>query len=408
MQFFQVKTPDVVLAEMRRWAQPVNQENIALYSALGRVLAADVYSPEDLPDFNRAIMDGYAVRAQDTFGASSSLPAYLDLTGEVRMGEEATCSVQPGEAVLVATGSMLPVGADAVVMVENTDSVDQTLIEIHQAVAPWENVVRIGEDTSRGEELLVRGHRMRSQDVGALAGLGVLSVMVHRKVKVGIISTGDEIVSPEETPKPGQIRDINSYSLAGLVEQTGAHGIHYELVRDSAEDLEHIVTQAADSADVVLVSGGSSVGTRDVTLQVLESFPGAEVFVHGVSIRPGKPVIGARTDDQWIFGLPGNPVSVMVVFERLIAPLLAWLSGESGPPLPREVTACLTSNYASDAGREDHVRVRLIKGETGLLAEPVLGKSALITTMVRSDGVFVVPVGVEGVEAGEQVAVRLF
>ncbi len=408
MQFFRVKTPETVIDELEQLAHPVGDERTPLHAALGRVLAADIKAPADLPDFNRAIMDGYAVHARDTFGASNSMPAYLNIVGEVQMGEMASVPISPGTAIHVATGSMLPEGADAVVMIEHTDKVDETLVEVHRAVAPWENVVRIGEDTHKGELLLHKGQRLRPQDIGALAGLGVLSVSTYRHVKIGIISTGDEIIPPDQSPAPGQIRDINSYSLAGLVTQTGAVPVLYGLVKDNIEELSDKVTEAVEATDIVLISGGSSVGTRDVTLQVIESIEGADILVHGVSIRPGKPVIGAVIKDRFMFGLPGNPVSVMVVFERLVKPLITRLSGRNQLPPVQTIRARLNRNVSSDAGREDHVRVKLTPTDSELTAEPVLGKSALITTMVRADGVFVIPTGVEGIEAGEFVDVQLF
>lgn len=389
--------------------KPLDAESLDIASALGRILASEVLSPVDLPDFARSTMDGFAVQAQDTFGASSSLGAYLKVVGEVLMGEKTDLMVASGEAVRVATGGMLPDKADAVVMIEHTDAVDETLIEVTKPVAPGENIIQIGEDVRQSEVILRQGHKLRAQDIGALAGLGILAVAVYRQPRVAIISTGDEIIAADKRPEPGQIRDINSYSLAAMVDNAGARPIRFGLVPDDQERLREAVAEAREKADVVLISGGSSVGTRDVTLDVIESFKNARILAHGVSIRPGKPVIASVVGDKFLFGMPGNPVSVMIVFDIFVTPLLHALSGLQSPPWSsREIEAKLSANFSSDPGREDYLRVRLVETTDGLLAEPVLGKSALISTMVKADGTVKIPIGVEGLEAGDVVTVALF
>ncbi|MBC8233242.1 molybdopterin molybdotransferase MoeA [bacterium] len=427
MQFFNVKTSEELIDELYSLVKTLDSEIIEIEPALGRVLAADVPSPVNLPDFNRSIMDGFAVRARDTFGASASLPAYLKVTGEVLMGETTMLKVASGEAIKIATGGMLPENADAVVMVEDTDYEmteqkmspttppgdsdfqDDILIEVTRAVAPGDNIVRIGEDVRQEQIILPKGHQLRPQDIGALAGIGILEVAVYRQPTVAIIPTGDEIIPPTETPKPGQIRDINSYSLAGLVQQTVGIPIRFDLVPDNHTALQTSVREALEKSDVVLISGGSSVGTRDVTLDVIADVDGAQILAHGVSIRPGKPVIVAVVGNKYLFGMPGNPVSAMVVFERFVKPLLHWLSGLQQPQwIVRSVNAKLSTNFSSDPGREDYVRVKLVETEDGLMAEPVLGKSALISTMVKADGAVKIPIGVEGLEAGEEVTVFIF
>jgi len=427
MQFFNVKTSEELIDELYSLVKTLDSEIIEIESALGRVLAADVHSPVNLPDFNRSIMDGFAVRARDTFGASASLPAYLKVTGEVLMGETTTLKVASGEAIKIATGGMLPENTDAVVMVEDTDYEmteqkmspttlpggsdfqDDILIEVTRAVAPGDNIVRTGEDVRKEQIILQKGHQLRPQDIGALSGVGVLEVAVYRQPKVAIIPTGDEIIPPTETPKPGQIRDINSYSLAGLVQQTVGIPIRFDLVPDNHTALQTSVREALEKSDVVLISGGSSVGTRDVTLDVIADVDGAQILAHGVSIRPGKPVIVAVVGNKYLFGMPGNPVSAMVVLERFVKPLLQWLSGLQQPQwIVRSVNAKLSTNFSSDPGREDYVRVKLVETEDGLIAEPVLGKSALISIMVKADGAVKIPIGVEGLEAGEEVTVFIF
>ena len=408
--FFKVKTPEEVRNILREIARPLSSETVGLEeSSLGRVLAEDLKSPVDLPGFDRAIMDGFAVRARDTFGASPGAPAYLKLAGEVEMGEAASVAVSPGEAVRVSTGSMMPEGADAVVMVEYTDFLDDETVEMVRSVAPGDHVVGKTEDLRKGELMLSRGHIIRPQDIGALAGVGITSVKVSRQPRVAIISSGDEIIPPDETLKAGQIRDINSYSLACLAEQAGGVPIRLGIVRDDFESLKTCLTEGLEKAEIALISGGSSVGARDVTLDVIRSFDGAEILVHGVSIRPGKPIIIAEVDGKYLFGLPGNPVSVMVTFDLFVGFLVKLLSGARQPVWElRYVKARLNRNIASAPGREDYISVRLIESEDSMMAEPVLGRSALISTMVKADGLIKIPLESEGLEEGVEVEVSVF
>ncbi|MFC1713131.1 gephyrin-like molybdotransferase Glp [Candidatus Poribacteria bacterium] len=408
--FFKVKTPDEVRGLLREIACPLPTENVELSeNILGRVLAEDIKSPVDLPGFQRAIMDGFGVRARDTFGATPSAPAYLTLAGEVRMGEAASVTVSPGEAVRVSTGSMMPEGGDAVVMVEYTDFLDDETIEIVRGVAPGDHVVGKTEDLHEGELMLPGGHVIRPQDVGALASVGITNVSVSRQPRVAIISSGDEIIPPDEPIQTGQIRDINSYSLACLAQQAGGVPMRMGIVRDDFDSLKSCLAKGLEEADIALISGGSSVGARDVTLDVIQSFDGAEVLVHGISIRPGKPTIIAKVDDKYLFGLPGNPVSVMVTFGLFVGLLIKLLNGANTPVWKqRLVRAKLNRNIASAPGREDYVSVRLVEEDGKMLAEPVLGRSALITTLVKADGLIKIPLESEGLEEGAEVAVTVF
>jgi len=407
--FFKVKTPDEVRKISREIARPLPAEVIAIEVSIGRTLAEDIRSPVDLPGFDRAIMDGFAVRAQDTFGASSGSPMYLKLAGEVKVGEEASLKLSPGEAIRVSTGSMMPSGADAVVMVEYTDLLDDKTLEVVRSVAPGDYVVRRDEDFCRDEVMLHSGHVMRPQDVGALAGAGILSVKVSRQPRVAIISSGDEIIPPGDVPQIGQIRDINSYSLSCLTQRAGGIPIRMGIVRDDYESLRASLAAGMEKADIALISGGSSVGARDVTLDVIRSFDRAEILVHGISIRPGKPTIIAVVGDKYLFGLPGNPISVMVAFDLLVGFLMRLLSGVKQPAWePRYIRAKLSRNIASAPGREDYICVRLTQSGSDMLAEPVLGKSALISMMVKADGLIKIPLDTEGLEEGTEVEVAIF
>jgi molybdopterin molybdotransferase len=409
MEFFQVLT----LTEARKalaehWPR-IKREPIVrdLTEALGLELTQDVVAGENIPGFARATVDGFAVRSRDTFGASEGNPLPLRLKGEVLMGRPAEITVGPGEAVAVSTGGMMPGGADAVVMLEHTESLPSGWINILRPVAPGENVMREDEDVKKGQLVLEAGRRLRPQDIGVLAALGYRKVVVWEPWRVGILATGEEIVPPEAKPGPGQVRDINSYTLYALVRSCGGEAKLYGIVPDDLDLLRERVSRALAENHVVLLSGGSSVGTRDLTLRLLAEWDEGVILFHGVSIRPGKPTLAAVVGDKMIFGLPGHPVSAMVSFELFVRPLLSYGYFKSPEEEP-VVEAILSRPLLSDAGREDFVRVRLVAGEEGLLAVPIPGKSGLISTMVKADGLVSIPLNKAGLEAGSRVKVRLF
>ncbi len=390
-----------ILREHVRLDTPV--ERLGLRDVLHRTLAEDVFAPEDVPAFDRSTMDGYAVRAADTFGASEGLPAYLDVVGEVLMGQAPQGHLETGQAFRIATGGMLPEGADAVVMVEYTEELDEKTIGVTRPVAPGENTVRRGDDLKQGVLLLPRGHRLRPQDVGLLAAAGVSAVRIRRPLRVGIITTGDEVVPVDRHPRLGQVRDVNSYTLGGQVRECGAEPVVYGIIGDDFETLAATVRRALRETEAVLISGGSSVGRRDVTVDVVTSLGKPGVLFHGLAVRPGKPTIGAVIGHKLVLGLPGHPVSAMVVFQLLGRPLL-------DPGFRRfPVRARLTRSVSSQAGKEDYIRVRLSRGDGGeLVAEPIPGKSGLIATMVRADGLARIPLESQGVAASDEVEVIPF
>jgi molybdopterin molybdotransferase len=380
-------------------------EAVPLDQALERVLAQPVAADQDIPGFTRSTMDGFAVAAASTFGASEGNPAYLNITGSVAMGEETDLTVGPGAAVRIATGGMLPDGADAVVMVEHTDQLDETTIEVYKSVAPGQNMVARGEDVAAGSQVLAAGTRLRPQELGLLAALGQERVMVHRRPRVGIISTGDEVVDIRTEPRVGQIRDMNAYSLAGQAERCGAVTRSYGIVADDAAKLKHSCAAALDENDMVLLTGGSSVGMRDFTIDILNASPDTEVLVHGISISPGKPTILARSGGKAVWGLPGHVTSAMVVFAAVVKPFLEHVGGLRTGRTAARCLARLTRNVASAQGREEYLRVRLELRDGDLTADPLLGKSGLIRTMVQADGLVAVPKDTEGLEAGAVVEV---
>ncbi|MEN8199653.1 MAG: gephyrin-like molybdotransferase Glp [Thermodesulfobacteriota bacterium] len=386
------------------------KELCSLPDALERVLASDILSPEDLPTHPRSTMDGFAVRAADTFGASSSMPCYLEIDGEVNMGQMPDGQVRQGKCFRIATGGLLPEGSDAVLMFEHTIPVDGKMLEVVKSVGVGSNLVQRGEDIAKGSPALERGQLLRPQDLGLLAGLGISEVEVYARPRVGILSTGDEIVNWSENPPPGKIRDINSITLASLCKRLGGVVTDYGIVSDEEEIFFASLQQASAENDVVLFSGGSSVGMRDLGERVIEKMGNPGILVHGVALKPGKPIIIGLSNDTAIFGLPGHPVSAMVCFELFVDPALRLLGGDPDPgsSVKPTVQARLDRNINSAAGRLDLVRVQLQKEDDELvLAVPVLGKSGSISTLSRAHGYFFIEEALQGLQKESVVEVHL-
>jgi molybdopterin molybdotransferase len=403
--FFNVTELDTVLGYASRF-RTLPAETLPLTEAVGRVLAADVVAGEDLPGFMRSTMDGFAVRAASTFGASEANPAYLTVTGTVRMGETVSFSIGPGEAARISTGGALPAGADSVVIIEHTEAIDETTIEAYKSVAPGQYVVQAGEDFAAGVRVLRRGCVLRPQEIGLLAALGQETVSVIKKARVAVISTGDEVVPIQETPGPGRIRDVNSYALSALLMEAGAIPVRYGIIKDDAQALFDTCRSALDASDMILISGGSSVGTRDFTVEVLSRLPEARILVHGIPISPGKPTILASAGDFPIWGLPGHVVSGMVVFRTVVRPFIDHMSGiVQGGRGSWSIPARMSRNIPSAQGRTDYIRVRLVEKDNELWAEPVLGKSGLLNTMVQADGLVAIDINTEGLDKGALVSV---
>jgi molybdopterin molybdotransferase len=405
-EFFKVTTIEEVLA-LRQGFVGAGTERIRIQQALGRILAADLLAPSDIPGFDRSTVDGYAVRAASTYGASEGAPAYLAVVGTVEMGRTPTDTVEAGQAARIATGGMLPQGTDSVVMVEHAGVIDADTIEVYRSLAPGQHVVTRDEDAAQGQTLLPAGIRLRPQEVGLLAACGATKVSVFARPRVGVISTGDEVVPVEAIPQLGQVRDVNAHTLAALVRQNGGEATLYGIVPDRYETLLSVCRQALAQNDMVLVSGGSSVGTRDLTVEVLAALDQSRILVHGVSISPGKPTILARCGAKPFWGLPGHVTSAMVVFMVLVRPYLSHLAGWTNDA-PVRIPARLTRNVASAQGRVDFVRVRLTHQAGEILAEPILGASGLIRTMVAADGLIAIDLNSEGLEQGAPVEVMLF
>lgn len=417
-EFFNAIAPDAAFAALKsrladlrggEGAIAADAETVAVADAIGRVAAADVLSPEDLPSFTRSTMDGYSVRARDTFGATEGLPAYLDVVGEAPMGQAASVRVCAGQAAVAYTGGPLAQNADAVVQVERTQPLGDGAIEVLRAVAPGENAVQVGEDVRKGDAAMRRGAMLRAQDIGALAALGATSVSVMRRPRVGIVSTGDELVPPDAVPSVGQVRDINTYTIAALTAQAGGVPVAMGIIPDDFDAQRRAAAQALSDCDMLVFSAGSSVSSRDMTAAVIDSLGPPGVFVHGIAVKPGKPTIVGIAQGKPCVGLPGNPVSAMVVFDLVARPAIYLLAGAVRAPRPPTARATLTRDIASAAGREDYIPVALREDSNGALtAEPLFGKSNLIFTLARADGIVKIPMDAGGIYAGEAVDVRLF
>jgi molybdopterin molybdotransferase len=375
--------------------------------ALGRITMSAVLAPHPLPEFSRSTVDGFAVRAADTYGAGESLPAYLDLIGEVPMGGSPDFKVEAAQCGLIHTGGMIPECADAVVMVEYTQGSRPGEIEILRPVAVGENIIAIGEDVQAGSVVIPGGTRLRPAEIGGLMALGITQIEVAQLPKVGILSSGDEVISPERQPVLGQVRDVNTYSLSALVENAGGVPVCYGIIPDRQDAMLYAARRAKAECDLVVITAGSSASTRDLTATVINQLGDPGVLVHGVNIRPGKPTILAVCEGVAMIGLPGNPVSALVIAGLFVVPLIKKLLGERLSRPPCTIPARLAINLSSQAGREEWVPVRLVEKDGEYLAEPVFGLSNLIFTLARADGQIRIPPDDTGLSAGEIVNVFL-
>ena len=401
-EFFTAITVSAALAGFRP-ARRTTVESVELADSLGRVLAVDVTAPDALPGFPRATVDGFAVLAADTYGASEGLPSYLDLSGAVRMGAAPDVAVSPGTCVAIPTGAVIPDGADAVVMVEYTAETMKGTIEVTRPVAPGAGLVRADEDVAAGEVLVSAGRPLRASELGLLAAAGVTLVEVHARPRVAIISTGDEVVPPSTANlAAGQVRDATASALAGLVREAGGDPFSVGIVPDDRDALERALSEVLSCADLVVVSAGSSVGARDETAGAVAAL--GTIWCHGLAIKPGKPTLLAECDGVPVIGLPGNPLSALVVFRLIGTPLVWRLAGSAATPPEPNTRARLSRDLPSAAGRLDIVQVAVHDG----VAEPLFGPSALLSVLTKADGYVMVPEPATGLDGGTEVEVTLY
>ena len=376
-------------------------ESVPYTQAAGRILAQNIVAEEGVPPFDRSTVDGFAVCAADTFGCSDALPALLTLAGEVEMGAEVAVACTPGTCVRIPTGGKVPTGADAVVMLEHCEEYGDGTIGVAKPAAPGDGIVFENDDIAPGSVLIEAGTRLQAHHVGTFASLGMLDCNVLARIKVGVVSTGDEIVEVSATPVASQMRDVNSPLLASAVEACGAEAVCFPIVRDDYDALLGTMREALDTCDLVLVSGGTSAGQKDNTARVLSEL--GELLFHGIAVKPGKPTMCASCAGKPAFGLPGHPVAAYFMFLELAAPLLDATQAQAIP-----VHAILTQGLPSNHGRTELMPVKIVQTEVGLQAEPIRSKSGLISQLCTADGYLEIDRNTEGLAAGATVQVRLF
>ena len=401
MEFFKVvsvsKGKELLIDSFKDYKFEVEEINIL--KSIDRILAEDIFSTINVPEFNRSTVDGYAINVLDSHGANDSIPSILNILGEVMMGQEARISIASGETVYVPTGGMIPMGADGVIMIENTEKMDQDTVLVYKPISQGENIIYKGEDIEKDVLALKKGRRITPEVVGVLAALGISQIKVYKKPRFYIISTGDEIIDIDEELTIGKIRDINAYTLSGLIEKLGGEVVSRSIIRDDYNLLRDEVEKAMNLADIVLISGGSSVGTKDYTHKVIDSFDGKGVFVHGVSIKPGKPTIIGEAEGKLIFGLPGHPVSSIIVFKAFLEP---YINEKLGLDIiePR-VNAIMDFNIPSSPGKVTYQMVKLNERDGVYHARPSFGRSGMISLLTESQGYIVIEAHEEGIYKDE-------
>lgn len=409
MEMFKVHSVKAAREKMMENFQDFKMEieEVDIIDAEGRILGEDIYSKLNVPHFRRSTVDGYALRSRDTHGASDSLPMFIEKIGEVEMGKAATEIVREDTAVYVPTGGMVPEGADAVVMIEYIEVLDDINIIVSKSVVQKENIIEIGDDIKENQKVLLKGMKLRPQDIGVLSSIGIYTVKTIKMPSISIISTGDEIIDPREELKPGKIKDINTYTIAAMAKEIGLNVIERVVVKDDKELLKATLEDALEKSDMVALSGGSSVGTKDISSIVINEIGSPGVFVHGVAMKPGKPTILAKVKDKPVFGLPGQPTSAIIAFKVFVEYFVRKIINIDEYE-GRFVEAEMKVNIPSAAGKETYQMVYLKKEEDKYIAEPVNGKSGMITLMSKAKGYIKINEDIEGITAGEKIRVNLF
>lgn len=408
MKLLNVDSVQAVKEKLDKHFNKINKEieTVSIVNARGRYLAADIVSETDMPEFNRSVVDGYAVKASDTYGVSESIPVFLNIVGAAEMGKKCDIQLNPGDAIYIPTGGMIPDGSDAVVMVEFIEILDEKTIAVSKSVAPGAGIMAKGDDFKMGDRLYEKGHRITVKDIGMLAAVGKSEVLVYRKPTLSIISTGDEIVSVDQKPKLGQVRDINSYTISALAEDLGAVINTIKVTHDDFETSKNILLAEMNKSDILIISGGSSAGAKDMTVDIINSLGSPGVFIHGISIKPGKPTIIADVDGQAVFGLPGHPMSAIIVFKAIVEFFIKkyYFNHEKED---RKIIATMDSNIHAGEGRETFQFVNLEAGKNGYIAIPIHAKSGSVSQLMKADGYVRIDAYKEGVRVGEMVEVTL-
>lgn len=388
-------------------AKPVGTEHVRLSQAYDRVLAKDTVAHTDVPPFNRATVDGYAVKAKDTFGADETKPIALKICGSINVGEVPHIAVEDGSAAEIATGAPIPEGTDAVIMFEYTIRKDAK-VALYRPVSKGENVMKAGSDIKKGDMILKKGQTLSSWEIGVLAALGIAKVEVYKRPKVAIISTGPEIVELGKPLPSGKIYDINAHTLNAAVLECGGQPLNFGIVPDEADKLKTAIRKALSSADVVITSGGVSAGPRDLIPEILSQLGEPGIIIDGMAVKPGKPTTIAIVDRKPVFALPGHPTSSLLMFHILVRPIIVKMAGKTEEPLPF-VEVIVGARIFSEKGRRTFIMVNLSRDKTGkTLVSPVAtGLSGAITTLTKADGFIELPESQQFINAGENVKVYL-
>lgn len=395
----------IVLSNLPK--KSVGVETVPLWATLSRIVARDLVSPVDVPPFDRAAMDGFAVIAEDTYGATVTAPVFLRTVGSVRIGTAPRVSVARGEAVSIVTGGQMPKGANAVVMVEYTKQHEDGTVEVADEVHPAENVARAGEDVRQGTVVLKKGTRILPQDLGMLTYLGLNEVPVMLKPRVAVLSTGNELFD-QPTISSGKIPDVNRPTLIGALRDLGCEPVDLGIVPDELDRIRSELEQGVRTADMVLVTAGTSVGPGDVVPRVIDSLGKPGMLVHGVAMRPSMPTGLAVVDGKPVVSLPGYPVSAYIAFLEFVHPLLSHMLETNFLPRPK-VSARLSQRVVGILGSRTYVRVLVGETDEGCVAQPVRTSGAgILSSLVKANGFIIVPEHVEGYEEGHEVEVELF
>jgi len=406
MKLMKVTTIQDALEIIANEFRALETEVVVLSEAGGRILAKEIISAEDVPGFNRSTVDGYAIMAEESFGASDSIPAIFDLTGEILMGAQAP-AISAGQCYLVHTGGMLPSGADAVIMIENTELVN-TQVHCYRQVGPGENIIRKGEDLKENQVILHEGKKIRAPELGLLASIGTVEITVYRKPLVGIFSSGDELVEyTNQNLANGQIRNCNSISLAYMVKQFGGVPLYGGILPDQQDHFIKQSQEMLENVDFLVFSGGSSVGNRDYTAITMQELGNPGLLIEGLAVQPGKPTLLAKCNEKPVLGLPGHPISAMNIFALLGKTIISHLVGNSGELYNPSVKASISRNIPSKTGRTDYVRVKIDQQGEDLIATPIFGRSGILRTLSEANGLIIIPAAKEGLYEGEQVEIYL-
>lgn len=404
-----LKLDDVLELFFKKIKLPnLKSESVSLMKARNRILAKDIKSPVDIPPFDKSAMDGYAVVAEDTFGATINNPIMLKLLGEVRIGKNTAIEVSNGKAAFVYTGSKIPKGADAVIMIEHTNKVKLDKIEVNSSVTPGQNISKMGEDVKEHELILKKNMKLSFQDLGMLAAMKFSEVDVLRKLKIAVLSTGNELVQVEESRKTTKEIDVNRIILSALCLDIGAEIIDLGIAKDDFKELKKKIEKGLSTGDIVIVTGGTSVSNTDLTAEVINSIGKPGMIVHGISIKPGKPTGLAIINDKIIISLSGYPIAAIVGFEALVKPILVKFQGIHEMPNPK-IKAKMIRRVASPLGERNYVRVRVEKSNGDFIASPLRTKgSGILSSMIRANGFLIIPEDREGMDEGEEVEIQLF